>query len=128
MRKDNEVQQMIKKISYLDLIVGLALGIIVYFIKSNYVSVCLLGFFIAIISFQINSFTVQYAFHKNRDNSNFLMILSYFFRMLLVSIIGIILFINNELNLIAYVVGYTAHFLPLIIYALLQRVSNGRSE
>ncbi|KYH29384.1 MULTISPECIES: ATP synthase subunit I [Clostridium] len=118
MKKNKEVQQLLRSIIRLDLIVGLVLGIVVYFVKSDYVFVCLLGFFLATINFFINSYITEYAIIVNRNNGKVLMVLGYFFRMFLVGIIGAVLFTHNKFNVIAYMLGYTFRFSSLILYGL----------
>lgn len=118
MKKNKEVQQLLRSIIRLDLIVGLVLGIVVYFVKSDYVFVCLLGFFLATINFFINSYITEYAIIVNRNNGKVLMVLGYFFRMFLVAIIGAVLYTHNRFNVIAYMLGYTFRFSSLILYGL----------
>ncbi|MFU0824865.1 ATP synthase subunit I [Clostridium sp.] len=126
MKKSDEVQQLLRSIIRLDLIVGLVLGTVVYFIKSDYVFVCLLGFFLAIINFFINSYITEYAIIVNTNNGKVLMVLGYFFRIFLVGIIGAVLFTHNRFNVIAYMLGYTFRFFSLIIYGL--SLKNERGE
>jgi len=118
MKKNEEVQQLLRSIIRLDLIVGLVLGTVVYFVKSDYVFVCLLGFFLAIINFFINSYITEYAIVVSRNNGKVLMVLGYFFRMFLVAIIGAVLYTHNRFNVIAYMLGYTFRFSSLILYGL----------
>ncbi|MBE6044080.1 MAG: ATP synthase subunit I [Clostridium thermopalmarium] len=118
MKKNKEVQQLLRSIIRLDLIVGLVLGTVVYFVKSDYVFVCLLGFFLAIINFFINSYITEYAIVVSRNNGKVLMVLGYFFRMFLVAIIGAVLYTHNRFNVIAYMLGYTFRFSSLILYGL----------
>ncbi|QGU94136.1 ATP synthase subunit I [Clostridium bovifaecis] len=128
MERNDEIQQMLKNMVYLDLIVGLVLGILVYLINPNYVLICLLGFFLAIVSFYINSYTVKYILTRNKENSKVLIILGYFLRIFLVGIIGVVLFTHNRFNIIAYTLGYTFRFLSLILYGLSLKSNNEGGE
>lgn len=128
MERNDEIQQMLKNMVYLDLIVGLVLGILVYLINPNYVLICLLGFLLAIVSFYINSYTVKYTLTRNKENSKVLVILGYFLRIFLVGIIGVVLFTHNRFNIIAYMLGYTFRFFSLILYGLSLKNSNEGGE
>ncbi|MCD3298906.1 ATP synthase subunit I [Clostridium botulinum] len=119
MNKHHEVYNMFKKIRYLDIVVLVALSILSYSINKKYVGICILGFMVSAISFYSNSLITTYAFEKKLDNSNLIIILSYYLRIFLITIIGIIIFTYNKFNIIAYILGYTFRFFSLILYALI---------
>ncbi|AEB76935.1 ATP synthase subunit I [Clostridium botulinum] len=110
---------MIKKIRYLDIVVLVALSILSYIINKKYVGICILGFVVSAISFYSNSLITTYAFEKKLDNSNLIIILSYYLRIFLITIIGIVVFTYNKFNIIAYILGYTFRFFSLVLYALI---------
>ncbi|CAG7839300.1 ATP synthase F0F1 [Clostridium novyi B str. ATCC 27606] len=119
MNKHHEVYNMIKKIKYLDIVVLVALSILSYSINKKYVEICILGFVVSAIGFYWNSLITTYAFKTKLHNSNLIIILNYYLRIFLITIIGIVVFTYNKFNIIAYIVGYTFRFFSLILYALI---------
>lgn len=119
MKKNNEIQEMLKKTACTDLIVGLILIAIVYAVNSNYTLVCLLGFLVAIVNFYINSFVTSCVMTNDNVNRNLLIILGFVFRIILAGVIGIILYVHNKINIIVYALGYSFRFFSLVLYGLL---------
>ncbi|KGM96258.1 ATP synthase F0F1 [Clostridium novyi A str. 4552] len=118
MNNDHEVYNMIKQIKYLDIIVLFILVSICYIINKKYIAICTLGFVVSICSFYLNAYITEYVFKKKIEKSNLITILSYYIRVFLITIIGIVVFTYNRFNIIAYILGYTFRFLSLILYAL----------
>ncbi|EDS78087.1 ATP synthase subunit I [Clostridium massiliodielmoense] len=118
MNNDHEVYNMIKQMKYLDIIVLFILVSICYIINKKYIAICTLGFMVSISSFYLNAYITEYVFKKNIEKSNLITILSYYIRIFLITIIGIVVFTYNRFNIIAYILGYTFRFLSLILYAL----------
>ncbi|MEA4826619.1 MAG: ATP synthase subunit I [Clostridium sp.] len=119
MKNNYEFYQMLRTTRYFDIIFGLALGIAVYLLKSEYLVPCLLGFGIAVISFYINGFTVNYVVGKEKTKNEGLIILSFIARIIIISAIGLVLFTYNKFNVIAYIMGYTFRFISLVSYGLM---------
>ncbi|MCY6369822.1 ATP synthase subunit I [Clostridium ganghwense] len=118
MKKDGELHIMLRKITFIDYILGILFIFTMFRIYREYVLVSLLGFILAIINFYINSYAVNYAFTKNNLNNNAVITLSYALRVLIVGIIGAVLFTYNKFNVLAYMLGYNIHLISLIIYGL----------
>ncbi|KOA18360.1 ATP synthase I chain [Clostridium homopropionicum DSM 5847] len=121
MKENNEFYQMFKILNYLDIILGLALGVLVFFINTKYLLPSILGFFIAIISFYINAFTVNYVLKKEKNSG--LVILSFILRIIIIGLIGLVLYTYNKFYIIAYVVGYTCRFISLFLYGFILKRS-----
>lgn len=121
MNRNHDVYNMIKQMKYLDIIVLFLLVIICYVISKKYIAICILGFIVSLLSFYSNVYITQYAFNRNLEKSNRIIILSYYIRIFLISIIGIAVFTYNTFSIIAYIVGYTFRFLSLILYVLVMK-------
>ena len=122
MKENNELSQMFKILNYLDIILGLALALLVFFINSKYLLPTILGFIIAVISFYINSLTVNNVLKKEKKSG--LVILSFFLRIISIGLIGLVLYTYNKFYIIAYIMGYTCRFISLFLYGLiLKKVS-----
>lgn len=118
MKKKYELDNMLKDLKILDLIVGIVLMSITYIVNKHYLWVCILGFMLGIISFCINSYVTKYVFENSENDNSGLILISYFLRIFIITIIGVVLFTYNKLNVIVYIIGYTCNFFSLIIYAL----------
>lgn len=119
MKNNYEFYQMLRTTRYFDIIFGLALGISVYLLKSEYLVPCLLGFGVAVISFYINGFTVNHVIGKEETKNEGLIILSFIARIIVIGAIGLVLFTYNKFNVIAYTMGYTFRFISLLSYGLM---------
>ncbi|MCY6355485.1 ATP synthase subunit I [Clostridium sp. ZS2-4] len=126
MKKDDELYSMLRKISSIDYIIGILLIFTVFQIYRKYLMALVLGFILAIINFHINGYAVNYAFSKKKLNSNTVIILSYYLRVAVAGIIGVMLFTYNKFNVLAYILGYNMHFISLTIYGVYLKISDKR--
>lgn len=118
MKKDDELYDMLNKITSIDCIVGIFFILTIFGMHRECGLVSLLGFILAIINFHINAYAVNYALSKKNLNSNAVVTLSYCLRVAVVGIIGAVLFTYNKFNVLAYMLGYNIHFIALIIYGV----------
>ncbi|MCY6485621.1 ATP synthase subunit I [Clostridium aestuarii] len=118
MKKNDRVCHMLEKIKFLDFIMGIILILIVYFRAKEYLLAVVLGCILAIINFHVNTYITTYALTKKSLNANMVIIFGYFLRIFIVGIIGTLIFIHNEINVIAYVIGYTTHLISIVLYGI----------
>ncbi|WMJ79676.1 ATP synthase subunit I [Clostridium sp. MB40-C1] len=118
MKKAEELSYMIRKTTYIDILM-MTIILIAFFTSNNkYILFFLLGYILAVINFYINTYTINYVFLGKNINRTYLVSLSYFFRIILATIIGALLFKHNKFNVVAYVLGYNAHYISILIYSL----------
>lgn len=119
MKEKNELSQMFKIFNYLDIVLGLALAVLVGIINRKYLIISVAGYFVAALSFYINSYIVKCAFSSKRFNTKGIVILSYILRVVLISVLGLILFTYNKFYMLAYIIGFSFRFLTLLVYGLI---------
>ncbi|OFI06206.1 ATP synthase I chain [Clostridium acetireducens DSM 10703] len=113
---NNDVKQMLQKIIIYDLIIAIIFSTLIYFTFKKYSVVLFLGLFIALINFVINTILINYAVNVGKIKS--ISLASFIFRIVITAFIGFLFYKNNKYNVIAYVFGYTLHFIPLILYSI----------
>ncbi|MGE5626822.1 MAG: ATP synthase subunit I [Solirubrobacterales bacterium] len=116
---NDDVKGMLKKILVLDLIVGAFLSVIVCVFFSKYLVVFMLGIIVSLASFAINSFMTQYAYNGYKKNPALITLVGFFIRVLLVCAIGFFIYQRNTINVLAYMLGYSSHFISLTLYGIL---------
>jgi ATP synthase protein I len=119
MKLNNDVKFMFRKILMFDLIIGGILSVIVFMFFGNYLFVFLLGIIVSIASFIINSLMTQYAYSGKKKNPALITLVGFFIRVLLVCGIGLLIFKGSEFNVLAYMLGYSSHFISLTLYGIL---------
>lgn len=114
----NDVKCMLKRIVQIDIFLGLFVTIVGQISFSEYIWSFLIGFLVAIVCFLLNAIVANYVLIKENLDKNWSIMLSSFLRIILVIAIGALILINDKKQLIAYVLGYSSHFVSLIIYSL----------
>lgn len=115
---NKDILQMVKKVSGINLIVGIVFSICVQLLMKNYGIFVLIGMFIAIINFNINGLAGEFIFKKFQSSSAFLYIFNFIFRIVLAAGIGYMVFNYNKYSVVAYLFGYTSHLVGVYIYSV----------
>ena len=116
---NDEIKSMLKKIFIYDIVVAIIFSVIIMAaIRLDYAVIFLLGLAISFGSFYLNAFTSNYAIEGRRKMSKSIIVLSFFLRVIAVALIGAILFTFNKYYVIAYIFGYSTHFISILIYGL----------
>lgn len=118
LKVNDDIKFMFRKILMFDLIIAVLLSVIVCIFFSKYFIVFLLGLAISIVSFAINSFMTQYAYSGQKKNPSQITLVGFFIRVLLVCAIGFFVYQGNTLNVLAYMLGYSSHFISLTLYGI----------
>ena len=114
-----DVIHMLKKIAFLDIIILLIFTVIgINFKFRSYLIFVFLGFGIAYVNIVIKAVSTEIALFKFKDSYRSISLLCFIFRVLLVCVIALILFRYNKSGMFAYLVGYSLHFISLILYGL----------
>lgn len=110
-----EMNSIFKIMIKYDLVGGIILSIILYyFIDLEIIIIFLLGLLVSLINSLANGLILEYSLNNKK---NVILLLSYFIRIILIITIAIP-FIKYQDKIIAYILGYTAHFGFLSIYWL----------
>lgn len=120
---NNDFKNMFKKIALYNCFIALIFTAVIYFVAKSYALFFLLGITIALINFYVNGTIVEYCLgNKNRG----MMVIGFFIRVLLVSVIGFIIGKNNMFNIIAYIFGYSSQFISLVYYGISNKNTEGK--
>jgi ATP synthase protein I len=114
----NEIKFMFRRILKFDIIIGALLAIASCLFFINYAMALLIGFVVAIATFLINSMMTQYAFAGDKQNPALITIAGFAVRVILVCAIGLLIYQGNTFNVVAYMLGYSAHFISLTLYGI----------
>lgn len=109
---------MLKHVIFFDLIVGIAATSIMQLAFKSYTLIFLIGLSAASISFIFSSCIFNNILIKKALKLGTLAPYFNLAKVLVISIIGVLLFNNNINNVISYILGFTSHFLALMLYGL----------
>ncbi|NLL30175.1 MAG: hypothetical protein GX258_03865 [Clostridiales bacterium] len=108
-----EMKSLLKIMIKYDLLGGLILAVILSkAVNIKFSIIFLFGDIISLINAIASGFLLEYTL---KNNKSFLLVISYVLRILIIVILAIP-FLNNLMNLIAYILGYTIHFIFQTIY------------
>lgn len=114
---------MLKKVILFDILIGITMTPLIELIFNSYAYIFLLGLIVASIGFVLSSTATTNYLSTLSLKHGAIMNISIFVKVLFVCIIGVIIYNNNVNNVIAYVLGFTSHFLALILYGLVNLIS-----
>ena len=117
---NEEILDMIKKVSIINFVLGSIIAIGVQIIAKNYGAIILLGTIIAIINFSVNGVIGGLIFEKFKNSSTSLYIISFIFRVVLAVGIGYAVFKHNNYSVVPYLFGYTSHLVGVYIYSVIK--------
>ena len=115
---NSEIKSMIRKILIIDIVIAVVLAIIAFLFFINYSIALLIGFGVAVATFLINSLISQYAYAGDKKNPALITVAGFALRVILVCAIGILLYKGNTFNVVAYMLGYSLHFISLTLYGI----------
>lgn len=118
MKITNEISYMVRKVSSIDLWTIITMILFIVVTNNKHVIFLLLGFLLGNINFYVNTYTTCYVFSKMCTNAKLLVILSYFFRIIFISVIGLIVCIYDSVCVLPYIFGYTMHYISILIYGV----------
>ncbi|PJI09151.1 MULTISPECIES: ATP synthase subunit I [Clostridium] len=124
---NQDIKKMLKIVTICDILVAILVFAVLFININNYVIslIAVLGIFTAVLNFYLSTVTANFVL-INKSSNKSLIVFSSIFRVVLVCAISIILYKIYKYYLIAYIGGYSAHFIALIIYGLLLKNNSGR--
>ncbi|MCR6516390.1 MAG: hypothetical protein ACRDCB_07190 [Clostridium sp.] len=96
------------------LVVGLGV-IALLIINPKYVEPFVIGFLISLANFIIGGSLSEKSINSKADLKGLLLMVSFVIRIILVAGIGILLLLQNQYNIILYVIGYMSNFISLFM-------------
>ena len=113
---ENDLRILLKKVAIIDLIIGCMLTPIIYLLFLKYAAlIFVLGLSISLVNFVQNGvFSIISLYKKNQ----LYCFVGYVLRMVLFGIVAIIIFKQNEFNVIPFLLGYSAHYISIVLYGL----------
>lgn len=114
---ETNIKSMLKSIIICDVILAVLIGALALVVKSSYIGAALLGLLIAALSFAANSILTNFIFVKQKCNKIFLLI-GGIVRVAIVCLVAYVLYKINEFYIIAYMVGFTAQYISIVVYGL----------
>jgi hypothetical protein len=116
-----DVIKMIRKVSIYDMIIGIILAIPIYIISASFVVPLLVGLIVAVINFALSSTITDLLMNKKEGRYMPLYLLSFIFRIAIVSVIGYVLFAQNNYYVLAYAGGYTVNLISVSLYSMAKK-------
>ena len=123
---NSDFKSMFKKIALYDCFIALIFTAMIYFIAKSYALFFLLGLIIALTNFYVNGITTEYSLDNKNVKNRGIMVVGFFMRVLLVSVIGFIIGRHNMFNIIAYIFGYSSQFISLVYYGISNKNIEGK--
>jgi ATP synthase protein I len=115
MKVENDLRILLKKVAIIDLIIGCMLTPIVYLFLKGAALLFVLGLFVSLANFVQNGVFSAISLYKKNQLYCFI---GYILRMALFCVAAIIIFKQNEFNLIPFLLGYGAHYISIVLYGL----------
>lgn len=115
---NNELKDMLKKITHYDLIIGIIVTIVLLLICPSYSYVFLAGIILASMNFNLNGIINNYILGDGKKSVGIIVSLLYISRILIISFIGALLYKINSSNVYFYIAGFCSHFISMIIYTI----------
>jgi len=114
---ETNIKSMLKIVIICDVILAVLIGASALVVKSSYIGAALLGLFIAALNFAANSILTNFTFVKQKCNKIFLLV-GGIIRVAIVCVVAYVLYKINEFYIVAYMVGFTAQYISIVIYGL----------
>lgn len=114
----NDLKDIFRKVIILDVILGIILTVLVQYIFKKYSLIFLGGLVLALINFIINGIITEYMLLKKKNKYVMVTSIGVFVRVAIVCSIAIALYRIDRFNVVAYMLGYSCHFISLTLYGI----------
>jgi ATP synthase protein I len=113
---DSEVKFVLKRVFFFDIIIAVVAFIISYVFYKPYDYIVIVGLILAGFNFVFNA--ISTSFILSTTGKKFLTVLISVFRIIITICIVIVLCGNDKLKYIAILMGYTLHYIAVILHGL----------
>lgn len=114
----DDLRDMFRKVIIFDVILSVILYWTTNMFFKDYTLVLLLGFAVAFLSFVCNGIITQYSLIHKSGNYKLIAIIGFIIRIAIICGIALMLFKHNKFDVIVYIIGYSLHFISLILYGI----------
>jgi len=122
---DKGLKIMLKRITIFYIMITVFIFGISMIWAPRYALAAVCGVIIALLSFISNTLAASYAVDKKGGNK-FPIIIGFTIRVVLVSVIGLLFFLHNSYDVIAYMIGYSTNFFAMIFYGVSINCAEGK--
>jgi len=119
---DRETKEMLKVVAVFDAIILFLTIAIALILFNSYKLVIIIGLILAIMNFMLNAIVTNYAFAMTGKKSIY--VLSSIVRIIITVVIAVII-CSNINNFIAFLIGYSLHYLAVILYGITRKNKKG---
>lgn len=120
---DTQVKTILKKVITFDIAIAIIGGIVSYLLFKEYIYVIIVGLLMATLNFILNAITAKYTLITTGKKT--LSILGSAVRIIITLSIAIILCKNNKYNFVAFLIGYSLHYIAVILYGITTKNKKG---
>lgn len=117
---DSEVKFILKRVFCIDIIIAIVAFIISYVFYKPYDYIVVVGLLLAALNFLGNAVSTSYILSKS--SNKFLTVLLSAFRIIITLGIVILLGGNDKFKYIAIIIGYTLHYVAVVIHGFTIKV------
>ncbi|GAA0177746.1 hypothetical protein SH2C18_09180 [Clostridium sediminicola] len=121
MQRNSDVNNLFRNLAKYDFIIGLFMVFIMYFAHPKYIVPLITGLFVASINFGLNIWITNYAMKSNNINNVPTIMISYYLRVIIIVVIAILFYFIDNYYLLLFCVGFSLHFVSLIINVLFNK-------
>lgn len=100
--------------------------VLCFVLFKNYAIIVVVGLLLAVINFVLNALTVIYAGRSN--SGKIVLVLGAAFRMIITAATAVYICSDNIRNLPAFLVGYSLHYLAVLMFGISRKTMKGRKE
>ena len=111
-----QVKTILKKVIKFDIIITVISAIVSYFLFREYDYVVIVGLIMAVINFILNAITTNYVLVIMGRKT--LSVFASAVRIIITFSIAIMLCKNNRYNFVAFLIGYSLHYMAVILYGI----------
>ena len=122
---DKGLKIMLKKITIFYIILAVFIFSISMIWAPKYALAAVCGVSVALLSFISNTLAASFAVDKKGGNK-FAIVISFIIRVVLVSVIGLLFFLHNRYDVLAYMLGYSTNFFAMIFYGVSINCAEGK--
>lgn len=118
-----ETTRMLKIVLLTDSVILLLAAVISFLLFRNYTSIVIIGLILAMLNFVLNAVITSYSFVMTGRKIFF--ILGSLARIAITVTIALLLCKTNLYNFVAFLTGYSVHYIAVILYGLTRKNKKG---
>jgi ATP synthase protein I len=113
---EQDLKNILKSVAKIDIFIAIIALILSFIFYRPYTYVVAIGLAMAIINFVLNAVTTSYLLSIGGKKAS--IIISSAIRVIITVVIILLLYNNNKYNIVAFIVGYTLHYVSVVIHGV----------